>query len=102
MSAHVHFLAALPYALPGRGLVTFPCLARGRLVHCAIDGTTLTLSWGKTARTEAELAEAFAACRPRVEALVTRLLSEGRGREGGLSITGVDAAAQVARELVTV
>jgi hypothetical protein len=95
-----HFLASGPFVIPERQLVTFPCVHRGRLVRCAIDGPALTALWGRPAH--ADLAEAFAACRGRVEALVRRLLAEGRGREGGLCVTGEDAAGQVARELVEV
>ena len=80
-------LAALPCVIPERGLVTFPCLAGGRLVHCAICGGALALLWCKPGRTEA---------------LVRRRLAEGRGKEGGLCITAEDAATQVARELVEV
>jgi hypothetical protein len=101
MTRDVHFLAAVPCVIPERGLVTFPCLARGRLVRCAIGGAALALLWGKPAQAEAELASTFAACRVRIEALV-RLLAEGRGREGGLCVMGEDAAGQVARELVEV
>jgi hypothetical protein len=102
MSADIHFLAAVPYVIPERQLVTFPCLAGGRLVRCAICSGALAELCGRPVRTEAELTAAFAACRPRIEALVRRLLGEGRGREGGLSITGEDAASQVVRELVEV
>jgi len=97
-----HHLAALPYIIPERGLVTFPCIAAGRLVRCAVSGAALAELRGGPVRTEAELTSAFAACRGRVEALVRRLLGEGRGREGGLCVTAEDAAAQVARELVEV
>jgi hypothetical protein len=74
----------------------------GRLVRCSIGGAALAVLWGKPARTEAELAEAFAACRARVEALVCRLLGEGRWREGGLCITAEDANTKAVRELLEV
>ena len=38
MSAPVHFLAAVPYVIPERGLVTFPRIAGGRLIRCATGG----------------------------------------------------------------
>ena len=96
----VHFLAAVPFTIPDRSMVTFPCVADGRLIRCSIGGAALAELHGRPVRTEAELAEAFAARRGRVEALVSRLLSEGR--EGGLCVTSEDAAQQVARDLVEV
>jgi hypothetical protein len=84
----VHFLAAVPFVIPERQLVTFPCMHRGRLVRCAIDGPTLALLWRRPA--SVEVASAFAACRGKVEALMRRLLSEGRGASGGLCVTAED------------
>jgi hypothetical protein len=43
MPPGTHFLAAVPFVIPERRLVTFPCMHRGRLVRCAIDGPALTL-----------------------------------------------------------
>jgi len=84
MNPDPHFLAAVPYVIPERQLVTFPCLAAGRLVRCAIGAAALAELWGRPVQGGAELAEAFAACRGRIEGLVRRLLAAGRGREGGL------------------
>jgi hypothetical protein len=86
----VHFLAAVPYCLPDRRLVTFPCVAGGMLVRCGIENSTLALLWGRAVHTEAEQAEGFAACRRLIEDLVRLLLEAGRGAEGGLSVTAED------------
>jgi hypothetical protein len=48
-----HFLAAVPYVIPERQLVTFPAMHRGRLVHCAIGGAALAELHGRPVRTEA-------------------------------------------------
>jgi hypothetical protein len=70
--------------------VTFPCVAGGKLVRCAIENAALALLWGRVVHTEAEQAEAFADCRGRIEDLVRRLLSEGRGAGGGLCVAEED------------
>jgi hypothetical protein len=100
VSADVHFLAAVPYVIPDRQLLTFPCLAGLRLVRCAICSGALAVLWGRPVRGETDLAEAFAACRGRIEDLVRRLLAGGRGAGGGLVITAEDVDGQAARALV--
>jgi hypothetical protein len=70
MTPDVHFLAAVLYVIPERRLVTFPCVHRGRLVRRSISGAALSVLWGRAVQGEADMGEAFAACRGRVEALV--------------------------------
>jgi len=58
-------------------------------VRCAIGSGALALLWEKPVRGEDDQADAFAACRRRIEDLVRRLAWR-RGTAGGLCITAED------------
>jgi hypothetical protein len=82
MTPEVHCLTAVPSVIPERRLVTFACLAGGRLVRCAISGSALAVLWGRAVREEADLGEAFAACRGARRGAGAAAARRGAGRRG--------------------